>query len=166
MPITPFHFGPGALLHSVAPKQVSFLSFCAANVIIDLESLYNLLHHRHPVHAFFHTCVGASLVIAVVALLFLSCRWTARRFLPPDKLHWRRLTSMQVLIGAALGAYTHVILDSVMHQDIQPLSPFSSDNPLLGIVSLGVLHTACVVLGVIGLLIIAIRRFVVASELG
>ena len=42
MPVTPFHFGPGAALHAVAPKHVSFLAFCAANILIDLESLYNL----------------------------------------------------------------------------------------------------------------------------
>ena len=32
MPFTPFHFGAGALVHSVAPKYVSFLAFCGANV--------------------------------------------------------------------------------------------------------------------------------------
>jgi hypothetical protein len=61
MPITPFHFGPGALLHAMAPRHVSFIAFCAANVLIDVESLYNLVNQRHPVHAFFHTYAGATL---------------------------------------------------------------------------------------------------------
>ena len=43
MPITPFHFGPGAALHALAPKHVSFLAFAAANVIIDVEPLYFML---------------------------------------------------------------------------------------------------------------------------
>ena len=43
MPITPFHFGPGAALHAISPRHVSFLAFCAANVLTDLESLYFLL---------------------------------------------------------------------------------------------------------------------------
>lgn len=42
MPVTPFHFGPGALLHATAPRHVSFLAFCGANVLIDLEPLYYL----------------------------------------------------------------------------------------------------------------------------
>ncbi|AKJ27160.1 hypothetical protein [Caldimonas brevitalea] len=164
MPITPFHFGPGALLQSVAPRHVSFLSFCAANVLIDLESLYNLVYRQHPVHAFFHTYLGATLVIAATGLLFLACQWFARRFWLPNLLGWRSLMHKQVLVGAALGAYTHAALDSVMHQDIQPLWPFSTSNALLGVISLGVLHTACLALGLLGLLIVATRWFVAGEE--
>src|SRR5688572_20936203 len=83
MPITPFHFGPGALLHAAAPKHVSFLSFCVSNVFIDFESLYNLVFQRYPVHAFFHTYIGATLVIATVVLLFLGLRSFASRFWLP-----------------------------------------------------------------------------------
>lgn len=160
MPVTPFHFGPGALLHAVAPKHVSFLSFCAANVLIDLESLYNLIHHRHPVHAFFHTYVGATLVIAATVLLFLGLRAFASRFWLPNVLRWRDLRARQVAIGAALGAYSHVVLDSVMHGDIQPLAPIAFGNELLGMVPLGTLHLICVALGVLGGAVVAVRWLV------
>ena len=160
MPITPFHFGPGAALHALAPRHVSFLSFCAANVLIDFESLYNLLNQRHPVHAFFHTYVGATLVVATVVLLFLGARWFAGRFWLPNLLRWRELSRVQVFVGAALGAYSHVVLDSVMHRDIQPLAPFASANALLGAVSLSTLHIACLVLGALGLIGVAVRRLI------
>lgn len=150
MPFTPFHFGPGALLHAAAPKHVSFLSFCAANVFIDFESLYNLVFHRYPVHAFFHTYIGATLVVATVVLLFLGLRSFASRFWLPDLLLWRELSSKQVAIGAALGGYSHVVLDSIMHRDMQPLSPFAFSNALLGVISLSTLHLACLVCGVLG----------------
>lgn len=146
MPITPFHFGPGAFLHSVAPRQVSFLAFCAANVLIDLESLYNLVHGRFPVHAFFHTVIGASLVIAGVMLLFWACQRLTSRWTWANVFHWRSLTRRQVLVGATLGAYSHVVLDSIMHADLQPLSPFTPANPLLGAIPLGAWpawHSAC-----------------------
>lgn len=35
MPITPFHVGPGLALHSAAPRAVSFIAFCVANVLVD-----------------------------------------------------------------------------------------------------------------------------------
>ncbi len=158
MPITPFHFGPGAALHAMAPRHISFLSFCAANVIIDLESLYNLVYHRHPVHAFFHTYIGASLIIAAVLILFVGARWFAARVWLPNLFGWRELSVRQVVAGAALGAYSHVVLDSVMHGDIQPLAPFAITNELLGVVSLGTLHLACVGLGLLGLVGIGVRR--------
>jgi membrane-bound metal-dependent hydrolase YbcI (DUF457 family) len=164
MPITPFHFGPGALVHAVAPKHVSFLSFCTANVLIDFESLYNLIYQRHPVHAFFHTYVGATLVIAATVLLYLGLRAFASRFWLPNLFRWRELSSRQVTIGAALGAYSHVALDSVMHSDIQPLSPFALSNMLLGIVSLSTLHLACLVLGALGGAVVAVRWFVAGGE--
>lgn len=164
MPITPFHFGPGALLHAVAPKQVSFLSFCAANVFIDFESLYNLVFQRHPVHAFFHTYIGATLVTATVVLLFLGLRSFASRFWLPNPLLWRELSSKQVAIGAALGAYSHVVLDSVMHRDIQPLSPFAFSNLLLGAISLSTLHLACLACGALGGGVVVVRWFVAGGK--
>ena len=61
MPFTPFHFGPGAALYAMAPRQLSFLAFCAANVLIDVEPLYYMLTDQYPWHRFFHTYVGATL---------------------------------------------------------------------------------------------------------
>ena len=36
MPITPFHFGPGAALKGVLGPQMSFTVFAFANVLIDV----------------------------------------------------------------------------------------------------------------------------------
>ena len=151
MPITPFHFGPGAALQAMAPRHISFLAFCAANVLIDVESLYNLVHGRHPVHAFFHTYVGATLAaLAIVAAFWLLRRAGVRRLLPA-------LTLRQVTLGAALGAWSHVLLDSVMHHDIQPLMPFSAGNALQGLVSLSALHWGCLACGVVAIVIACVR---------
>lgn len=152
MPITPFHFGPGAALHAVAPRHVSFLAFCAANVVIDVESLYNLLHGRAQVHAFLHTYVGATgVALGLVALFWLALRlpWLARRV---------RLTLRPVALGALLGAWTHVVFDSVMHADIEPLQPLTAANALYRIVPLSALHWGCIAAGVAGLLVIGVRR--------
>lgn len=158
MPITPFHFGLGAALHGAAPRSVSFLSFCAANVFVDVESLYNLTHQRQPVHAFLHTYVGASLVPFAIVLLFLGMRWFASRFWLPDLLSWRSLRVKQVAVGAALGAYSHVVFDSIMHSDIRPLAPFSEANGLHLAISLLELHLLCLALGAIGAVMVSLRR--------
>lgn len=164
MPFTPFHFGPGALLHAVAPRQVSFMSFCAANVLIDLESLYNLVHDRHPVHAFLHTYVGATIVIGAMAALFLVARALARRARVQHLWRWRPLGLRQVLLGGALGAYSHVVLDSVMHGDIEPLQPFTAANALWSAIPLGALHLACLASGLVALMVMATRWFVMGGE--
>ncbi len=158
MPITPFHFGLGAALHGVAPRRISFLSFCAANVLIDLESLYNLVHHRHPVHGFLHTYLGASLIALVTLGLFLALRWYAARFWLPNIWSWRALGWRQVAVGAALGAYSHLVFDSLMHADIRPLAPFSDANGLLGAISLTELHLLCLALAAGGAVVTGLRR--------
>jgi len=164
MPFTPFHFGPGALLHAVAPRHVSFLAFAASNVLIDVESLYNLIHPRDQVHAFLHTYLGASLVIPVVVLLFVLLRSLAPHLRLPNVFGWRALAVRPVAIGAILGAYTHVMLDSVMHVDIRPLAPWSAANPLLSVLSLETLHWACAAAGMAGLIGVSLRSLFRADQ--
>ena len=161
MPVTPFHFGPGAALHAVAPRHVSFLAFCAANVLIDLESFYNLRTDTYPVHQFFHTYVGASLVVVATIVLFRGVRRFAQ--LLPNVFEWKTLTLSQVSIGAAAGAYSHVVLDSIMHADMAPLAPFSPSNVMLHIVSVEALHWFCVIIGGLAVLILS-ARIVVQSR--
>ena len=158
MPITPFHFGPGAILHSVAPKHISFLAFCAANVLVDIEPLYYMITNQFPLHRFFHTYVGVSVVIAgTVALFATACKIDSWVTLP-DLFRWKELKYRQVFLGAAIGGYSHIVLDSIMHSDIRPYAPFSESNPLLNVVTLGALHWSCVLAGVVGLALMHISK--------
>ena len=154
MPITPFHFGPGAALHSAAPRYVSFLSFCAANVLIDVEPLYYMLTGQFRLHRFFHTYIGATLVAIATVLLFVGAR---RVPLLPNIFQWRQLNTRAIALGAFLGTYSHIVFDSVMHADIRPLAPFSDANALLGLVSLRALHLFCVIAGALGVAVVLAR---------
>jgi membrane-bound metal-dependent hydrolase YbcI (DUF457 family) len=82
----------------------------------------------------------------------------------PNVLRWRETTQKQVTIGAVLGAYSHLVFDSVMHSDIRPLSPFSQSNGLLHYVSLSELHLFCVAAGVVGLIVLAVREAMKKTE--
>ena len=164
MPITPLHFGPGAVIHVLAPRHVSFLAFCAANVLIDIEPLYYMLTHQDRLHRFFHTYVGASLVALATFALFLGCRWSARKFWLPNPFQWQSLGLLAVAIGAAAGTCSHIVLDSVMHSDITPFAPFSDANPLYRLTTLPALHWLCLGSGAVALLILGIRQFVVSRN--
>jgi membrane-bound metal-dependent hydrolase YbcI (DUF457 family) len=156
VPFTPFHFGPGALLHSAAPQHISFLAFCGANVLVDVEPLYYMLTDQYPIHRFFHTYVGATIAGLIFVLLFALVRRFAMpllRILQLDDLNVRA-----VALGAFAGTYSHVLLDSLMHPDMRPFAPFSDANPLLTLVSLRALHGSCLTAGVVGLGIIVARR--------
>jgi membrane-bound metal-dependent hydrolase YbcI (DUF457 family) len=88
---------------------------------------------------------------------FLALRWVARRVSIPDVLHWKGLGLLPVSVGGAAGAYSHVVLDSIMHSDMKPFAPFTNANPLLHVVPLGTLYLVCVGAGLVGACIIGIR---------
>jgi hypothetical protein len=116
-----------------------------------------MLSDQFPVHRFFHTVIGASLGAALTVVLFLAARALASRIPLPNVLGWRELTLVPVLLGAAAGTYSHVALDSIMHDDIAPLAPFSDANPLLHLVSLATLHWTCAGLGAVALVVLLVR---------
>ena len=157
MPVTPFHFGPGAAIHALAPRHISFVAFCAANVLIDIEPLYFMLTGQYPLHRFFHTYVGASCITLVTALLLIAGLKLASRLRWPDVLQLQGLHALPIWLGAALGSYSHIVLDSVMHADIVPLAPFSRVNALYQCLPLETLHLACVGAALFALVLMGLR---------
>jgi membrane-bound metal-dependent hydrolase YbcI (DUF457 family) len=56
-----------------------------------------------------------------------------------------------------IGTYSHILLDGIMHADMNPLWPFADGNPLLGLLDVGLLHVVCAICGVVGSIAIAVR---------
>lgn len=44
MPFTPFHFGVGVAAKAALARRFSLIVFVALQIVIDFESLYNLVH--------------------------------------------------------------------------------------------------------------------------
>jgi hypothetical protein len=157
MPVTPFHFGAGGLLTALTRGRVSFLCFCASNVLIDVESFYNLVTMQPRVHTHMHTYLGATLAALAVVAGYHACRRVVRHLPDSRWTSWRHLTIGAVVWGALLGAWSHVLLDSIMHADITPLAPFSDANALHRAVDLRTLHVFCVFAGVVGVVWLLVR---------
>lgn len=156
MPFTPFHFGVGIAAKAVFLRRFSLGLFVALQIVIDLESLYNLVYRRYPVHRFLHTFVGATL-LALLASAFafgIVSMWTSGpsgRVLPPRRLY------ASLLATSLFATWSHVVLDGIMHRDARPLWPVTDSNPLLSLIRVGTLHRACLALGFFGLIIFAFR---------
>jgi membrane-bound metal-dependent hydrolase YbcI (DUF457 family) len=161
MPITPFHMGPGLLVKAVGGRHVSLVVFGFSQVAMDVEPLVRILRDDVVLRGFTHTYLGAALVGLVSMVLgrpvgqALLDRWA------PDPRSsfesWLRGSNViswpAAALGAFVGTYSHVLLDSVMHADLRPLAPFSEANVVLGVVSVGALHDACVLSGALGALL-------------
>lgn len=158
MPLTPFHFGLGAALHGALPQRVGFVAFCGANVLIDVEALYHLIQGGWPIHALFHSYLGATLVALATSAMLLAYAWLTRPYRHAIEQLLGPRSTRKTLAGAFLGAYSHVALDSIMHDDIRPLAPFSDANDLLDLIPLLDLHFLLVALGLMGLIVTGFRR--------
>ncbi len=150
MPFTPFHMGPGILIKALLQGGFSLMVFGWAQIIMDIQPLLVLLTGEGHLHGFSHTYLGALLLGAFSAL---SGKYLAEFGLyllglnPQRKL---RIAWWVTLLSAYIGTFSHVLLDSVMHADLQPFYPFDPANPLLGIISAGNLYLACLITGLIG----------------
>jgi hypothetical protein len=175
MPITPFHLGPGAALKSLLGRRMSFTTFGLANGLIDLEPIANFVLTGDPAHRFFHTLIGATLVVLVsVWPGRLLCegllRWWNSRLSPIQARYLSVAPAIGIgaaATGAALGAYSHVVLDSIMHVDVRAFAPFSDWNALQGLVSIEALQLGCVLAGLAGLTVLAlpiVRRWMTSRR--
>lgn len=159
MPFTPFHMGPGLALKAIGGRRFSVLVFGIAQVAMDIEPLIGMLRNWDVLHGWTHTYAGATLIAVPVMLLAPAlCRPILRYWNHQLKCHglgWLRspenITRAAAATGAFLGTWTHVALDSIMHTDIVPLSPWSTVNALQGWISINLLHVACIGAGLAGI---------------
>lgn len=66
---------------------------------------------------------------------------------------------IKTTVGIFLGCWSHIVLDAIMHADVEPYFPFSIFNPFFGTVPLIQLHYFCVFGFLLGLIIIFVRFF-------
>lgn len=119
---------------------------------------------QSPIHRFFHTYIGATIITVATAFIFLAALKLSPRIKLPNLFQWQNLSAIPIWLGAVLGSYSHVLFDSVMHSDMVPFSPFSGINILYQFISLDDLHLFCAFSAVSGLVILGIRRLLKIKE--
>lgn len=112
MPITPLHLAAGLPVR----RHISMGAFIVINCVIDLEVVMNVMGGMdslgYPLHQGMHTLVGATFV----AMLITPFK--------PDSVKWRPW-----IYGLLYGAWSHVLLDSLCHDDVEVFSPWIDGNP-------------------------------------
>ena len=159
MPFTPLHMGPGMAFKAAAPRHFSIIVFGLAQIAIDMEVLCHMLRKEYPFHTFWHTYLGVTIVAVILAILgkpisqWMKMVWNkiASQCCESDLSVSVETTWMASIAGAMVGAYSHILLDSVFHADIEPLQPWSATNRLFGLLSSHTIEITCLILGVSGL---------------
>ena len=130
MPFTPYHLGPALFIGLLFLDFIDFPTFLVASVIVDVEPFLVLAFNlNYPLHGFFHSFLGGSLLAVPLALVMYKIRGRLSPVMSFFKLE-QKISFKRILAASLSGVYIHILLDSRMYTDIQPFYP-SSYNPLL-----------------------------------
>ena len=151
MPFTPLHMGPGLLIKSFLHGSFSLMVFGWAQIVMDIQPLFVMITGEGHLHGFSHTFAGASLLglfaaltgkyLSEFGLLLLEI---SKKENPVKILWW------VTFLSAFIGSYSHVLLDAIMHADVELFYPVNTANPLLGLLSTSDLHQFCLYSGLAG----------------
>ena len=134
MPFTPYHVGPSGFFGLLLRRWLDVPMVLLVNVLIDTEVLAaNHFSSDWRVHQFlhFHTLLVGGLAGAALGALFYFLRPLRRLCelgmaligLPQKARLW------PMVIGGLLGAWLHILIDSVYHYDVQIFWPYAK-NPV------------------------------------
>lgn len=166
MPFTPFHSGPGLAAKAAIPRHFSICVFILTQIVIDFEVLWHLIRCDPILHGSWHTYLGATIIATVTFIIGKPAseyvkktwNWIARHCADVGLTVPGPTTWLASFTGAFFGAYSHILLDSIFHPDMQPMWPWSSENPLFGMMDPMHIHVLCVILGVAGLVGYIVRE--------
>jgi membrane-bound metal-dependent hydrolase YbcI (DUF457 family) len=140
MPFTPYHFGPSGFLGLTFRKWLDIPVFVLANVIVDLEVLFN----RHwPVHRYFHTLLIGAAVGAIWGIAAYPLRHIFGKIMRIIRIPYQTGLRKMVVSGI-LGVWLHVVIDAIYHCDVKVFWP-SNANPLSGLMTHGQVKILCIV---------------------
>ncbi len=140
MPLTPFHLGPGLGAGMLFSKYFDIAALLAASVAVDIEPFFVLmLKLDYPLHGFFHSFLGGTLIAVLVSAAIYSSRGRIKKIM--DFFQIGQCSSFKKILWSSIfGVYLHILLDAPLYADIRPFYPFQS-NPLYGLFSAGQIYS-------------------------
>ncbi|WP_423746943.1 hypothetical protein V5735_22705 (plasmid) [Haladaptatus sp. SPP-AMP-3] len=142
MPLTPFHLGIGLFLGLACYRWLDFPTLCVGTVIVDTRSIAIYFGpFTGNLHGPLHTLIGGTFLAGVLAAAMFKLKPYWNLIAGPVGLAQNRSIS-KILAASIVGVYTHLILDAIMHSDMQPFYPLEG-NPLYGALYLSDLYVIC-----------------------
>jgi hypothetical protein len=158
MPFTAFHLGPALLIGVILFPVFDLAALLICSVIVDLEPFYVLLFAQGlPLHGFFHTFIGGTIVGIIVSFILWAARGFVQEILMIFKVE-QKSSFVKILYTSLFSVNFHILLDSIFHADLHPFYPLIF-NPFYGLISQEIINQICTVCMIIGLTIY-VHRFI------
>ena len=150
MPFTPIHMGPGLFIKALLQGSFSLMVFGWTQIVMDIQPLIVIITGQGHLHGFTHTYIGAILMAVFAALSGKYLSELGLKILGLSKSQPIKIVWWVCFLSAFIGSFSHVLLDSIMHSDVEPFYPLSLLNNFYGLMSLSALHKFCMYSGLIG----------------
>jgi len=150
MPFTPIHMGPGIFVKAILQSSFSLMVFGWTQIVMDIQPLIVMITGEGHLHGFTHTYVGAVLIAIMAALSGKYLSELGLKILGMTKERPILIAWKVAFLSAFIGSFSHVLLDSIMHTDVEPFYPITLINHFQGFVSIEVLHKFCLYSGLVG----------------
>src|SRR5688500_10795308 len=115
--------GPGILVKALLQGSFSLMVFGWSQIVMDIQPLVAIVTGEGRLHGFTHTYVGSTLIAIFSAVTGKYLSQWALVVLSNGAQRGITIRWSVAFSSAFIGAYSHVILDSIMHTDMEPLSP-------------------------------------------
>ena len=150
--------GAALLVKPTLNRCFSVITFGIAQIAMDIEPGIRVAAGAEVLHGPTHTILGALIMAFLVMLVapgicnYLLAKWNKEviYYKQPGLVHSGPVSKTAVVMGAFFGTLSHVLLDSLMHHDIHPLSQFSQANPFMDLITHDGVYQACTIVGVLG----------------
>lgn len=142
--------GPGLLIKAVLQSSFSLMVFGWTQIVMDIQPLIVLITQQGHLHGFSHTYLGASLIAVFAALTGKYLAQIGLWLLRIEPTIKNNIAWWVAFLSAFIGSFSHVVLDSIMHDDVQPFFPVTLANDLHGLISVSALHLFCLYSGLLG----------------
>lgn len=106
-----------------------------SSVIPDLEPFYVMYFHvsGYPLHGFFHSYLGATILAVLVALAVFPLRSVLDKIMMTFRIS-QKFSFKKILFTSFVGVYFHVFLDSFLYEEMNPFYPLLG-NPFVNLLS-------------------------------
>lgn len=129
MPITPLHLGILAPINHLLPGKVNNLSFWLVTLWLDASAIAYYAFdlemgefHGPDTHSFIAAfALGGAIAVGGFAYFVIKSFFVYTRKNEDAAFAW--------VLGAFLGAFTHILLDAMVHSEMLPIHPLPG-NPL------------------------------------
>ena len=144
--------GPAIFFGVLLFRAINLPTFLVASIIADIEPfIVIVLGFDYPLHGFFHSFVGGSILALGMCFVMLRFKGSADKMMGFFRMK-QEMSSRSVIAASFLGVYMHIFLDSFLYTDIRPFFPLDA-NPIYGLTSYDGVILFCVLSFVFGILL-------------